>query len=342
MTHEKSNLHIILAGEEKHTAEAIKIIKNDISDHSSQFCMVGSQPMHSDLKGQAGVEYFSSKADLDRLINKIRSCGKLILHGLWLRFIWELLLDDEALLQKTYWIPWGGDFYFPQQQPQKKRECISKIKKVISFSKTDSHYIERNYAASFELHEILPYPGPIMPEKFYLNASQNVSSAKRIILGNSATATNNHEECLNIIRKKVTPETLVFAPLSYGSSAYADYIANVGRDYLGKSFIPINRFLKRPEYWELLNQMDAGVFGHDRQQAFSNMCMMLNLGKTIYVKSGSPNWHIMLDLGFIIRDIYSYDTTLLTVELRRKNMELARRLFNYENLKRGWKSILRL
>jgi dTDP-N-acetylfucosamine:lipid II N-acetylfucosaminyltransferase len=72
--------------------------------------------------------------------------------------------------------------------------------------------------------------------------------------------------------------------LSYGDSDYINEIIIQGKNLLGERFIPLKEFLKPEEYFKILKQVDVSIMNHNRQQASSNMSILLYLGKKLYAK----------------------------------------------------------
>ena len=63
-----------------------------------------------------------------------------------------------------------------------------------------------------------------------------------ILLGNSATHTNNHLEAFEILEKFDLKNFKIITPLSYGSKAYADKIVELGKDKFGNIFYPLMEY----------------------------------------------------------------------------------------------------
>ena len=101
-----------------------------------------------------------------------------------------------------------------------------------------------------------------------------------ILLGNSASLTNNHVSALKYL-KKIDFQGKIYAPLSYGSEKYRDVIISLGESLFGKSFIPITEFLPLEEYMSIFNKVEFVWMNHIRQQAAGNIFTALSYGKKV-------------------------------------------------------------
>lgn len=109
-----------------------------------------------------------------------------------------------------------------------------------------------------------------------------------ILLGNSASPTNNHLDVLELLASQDLAGRRVVAPLSYGDSHYADEVARVGSHLLGDSFVPVRDFLPLDEYNELLASCSVAVFGAWRQEALGNVLRALWQGTHVVLDRRNP------------------------------------------------------
>ena len=113
----------------------------------------------------------------------------------------------------------------------------------------------------------------------------------RILLGNSATETNQHKEALDMLSRFKNREIEIICPLSYGDTTYASNIISYGVQIFGNKFIPITKYMSTNEYCELLNSVDIAVFNHNRQQGTGNIEILAYLGKKIFLRSDTTTWN---------------------------------------------------
>ena len=238
---------------------------------------------------------------------KMFKAKKIFIHGLWNPFV-PLLYFYPSLYRKYYWIMWGGDFYFPDKQSELKKQLIRKIRNFIGFIKGDFEYIVKNYKAKGRWYECVVYINNIKFKNIDLK-SKNRNKVINILVGNSATETNNHFEAFQIIKQNLERENIkkdkvrIYAPLSYGDKNYAQQVIKFGYSIFGASFIPLTKFLNLDDYIDFLLKIDIAVFNNQRQQALGNIVVLLGHGKKVYIRSDSTHWEFFrdyLDIKFLI------------------------------------------
>jgi len=153
-----------------------------------------------------------------------------------------------------------------------------------------AEYVQLNYASV---------------EKTFMRGESKVSG-NDILLGNSATPTNNHLEILNLFSSIDLGERKVVVPLSYGSQAYGDEIEKCGHELLGNHFVPIRNLMPLEEYNSLIATCSIVIMNHCRQQALGNIGTMLYQGAKIFFDENSVVYKFFKRKGafvFLVRDI---------------------------------------
>lgn len=110
----------------------------------------------------------------------------------------------------------------------------------------------------------------------------------RILVGNSATLTNNHLDAFELLRGLDLAEGQVIVPLSYGNASYLRTVEEAGRRRLGPSFRPLIDFMPIDEYVGILSTCNAVIMNHLRQQALGNIVIMLYLGAKVFLDPRNP------------------------------------------------------
>jgi dTDP-N-acetylfucosamine:lipid II N-acetylfucosaminyltransferase len=127
-----------------------------------------------------------------------------------------------------------------------------------------------------------------------------------ILIGNSATETNNHLEVFETIAKTpLLAGRRLLVPLSYGDTDtwYRDRIIEAGREMFGDLFVPLVDFMPKAEYTRLLADCGHVFMGHIRQQGFGNILMMMLMGAKIYMRPESPLYQWLVRRGASISTI---------------------------------------
>lgn len=118
-----------------------------------------------------------------------------------------------------------------------------------------------------------------------------------VLVGNSATYSNNHVEAFQLLTRATEASRRVIAPLSYGEPGVSKEIERIGRDLLGQRFKPLNEFLPIEKYLENIGQCGYAIMNHRRQQAVGNIVIMLYLGARVFVREESPVNSFLTKLG---------------------------------------------
>ncbi len=124
-----------------------------------------------------------------------------------------------------------------------------------------------------------------------------------ILLGNSATATNNHAEAIALLGRLDLRGRRVIVPLSYGDTAYADQICRIGVKMLGEHFTPLRDFVSLAEFNRLISTCGTVLMNHARQQAFSTVNSALFKGAKVFLRPENLMLPFYRDLGIHACDV---------------------------------------
>jgi dTDP-N-acetylfucosamine:lipid II N-acetylfucosaminyltransferase len=147
---------------------------------------------------------------------------------------------------------------------------------------------------------------------------ENLVSGKNILLGNSASYTNNHLEAFNILSSLDLKGREVITPLSYGNPVYSKEIIKQGSSILKSNFEPLIEFLPLEAYNQVLWSCGVVVMNHYRQQGVGNILASLWMGCKVYLSERN------LVLGYLKRigcNVYSIES-----ELRPENYQALKGL----------------
>jgi len=141
------------------------------------------------------------------------------------------------------------------------------------------------------------------------NESLRVSGSD-ILLGNSASATNNHLEAFDLLSGINFGERKIVTPLSYGCPRYARAIISEGEKQFSAQFVPLTSFLPIEEYNELMSNCGIVIMNHYRPQAVGNVIAALYMGCKVFLNDTNA-YHYFNDLGCYI---YSIESDLRTTK----------------------------
>lgn len=187
-------------------------------------------------------------------------------------------------------------------------------------------------------------------------------SGSDILLGNSASATNNHLEAFDLLSKFDLQDRRIVAPLSYGCHKYARAIKSKGIKQFGDRFVPLTSFLPIEEYNRLMSNCGIVIMNHYRPQAVGNIIAALYMGCKVFLNETNI-YQYFNDLGCHIysidrdfktdKDVFqllsdeqvAHNRTILkntlgTSVLVNEVQEAFKKIFNYESTNRKEEAIL--
>ena len=138
-----------------------------------------------------------------------------------------------------------------------------------------------------------------------------------IILGNSATATNNHLDVLEVVLRLKQVDQKVIMPLSYGNDKYKAWL----KPHLQKrDILPIYDFLPRDEYFQLVDKCSYAIYGNIRQQAMGNILHDIANGIKVFLYRDSIAYQNLISLGYVVFAIEDMSEMSLKTPLTKEQM----------------------
>lgn len=126
-----------------------------------------------------------------------------------------------------------------------------------------------------------------------------------ILVGNSASHTNNHVDVWEAIRLCIPSSSNVIFPINYGDEEYAEYLTkNIKSESSNICFL--TDYLPKEEYFRLVDSCDYAVMGVLRQQAMGNIYRCMAMGIKLFLYRDSVVYKYLKNLGsvvFAIEDI---------------------------------------
>lgn len=231
------------------------------------------------------------------------------------------------------WSGWGGDYELPLEKligkktkallskTRKSKRTAIRISRLLNIAKELTRKTKAKYFIKKAIYRADYFSSPI-PED-YLNlqnrlgrrfkaqfAQLNYGSVEgifskgpskikgdNILLGNSATATNNHMEVFDLLRGLELGQKKIVMPLSYGDQAYREEIIRKGKELFGERLVCLEEFLPLEEYSGLIAECSIVVMGHKRQQALGNIISMLYKGAKVFLDRDSAAYKYFSRIG---------------------------------------------
>ncbi|MDD4564576.1 MAG: TDP-N-acetylfucosamine:lipid II N-acetylfucosaminyltransferase [Eubacteriales bacterium] len=255
------------------------------------------------------------------------------------------------LCKKSYWLIWGKDLYFfrflekirwyHQVYEFFRKIVIRRIKYICTLFNNDYLLAKEWYNAEGELiPSILPFG--LKPELFRQIENDITKDRYNIVIGNSASLTNNHEDIFAIMKGKISIDK-IYCPLSYGGKKkYVNKIKDLGEKLFGNHFYPLIDFMDSADYFKFLDSVDIAIYNHHRQEAGNNIFSMILMCKTVYLDLNTSVAKFLVEQRIVIKDIKELENSNLEVLPRKilnNNAKILRELYNEKNLIKTMKTI---
>lgn len=293
-----------------------------------------------------GVFYLNKNIkDLFYFIFRLCSCKKIFLHGLFdSKFIFFLLLTPWNL-HKIYWLVWGGDLYIHLKNKSTLTEHIkffakSFLIKRISFVVT---YIKYDYYLSKKIFKHnAKYRTCLLTLSNTFSASNSTEYSTidgHILVGNSGSISNNHKELLLKLRNLDGIKKL-FLPISYGEIKNINELKSFSYHLFNNKVELITNIHTFISFKSFISSIQIAFFNHIRQEAMGTSILLLGSGKTLYLRSDSPQYEFFRDNNIMVYDSINPSLKTLSLSKRHNNIGMVSSLFSVDRIYNDYKQLL--
>lgn len=250
------------------------------------------------------VKYIDAYEEID--FSVLSEKNKVFIHGFYntslvrfLVFKCRFLSADQLVL-----IIWGADLYDARAKLREpgmhlkvrineiiKKRLIKRCNKYMTFACDDFDLICKWYGAKGRQFDCIYPTNADVGLLNNLVSEHKKGDETRILLGNSATPSNQHIQAIKQLRPFADRNIMVLCPLSYGDMDYAEKVCEIGNKELGWKFKPIREYMSVEDYSSMLNSVDLAIFYNNRQQATGNIEILAYLNKKIFVRSDTTTWN---------------------------------------------------
>lgn len=314
--------------------------------------------------------YFSSAGMTDDLA----WCDCLIVHFLDEQSVKMILESPPRVV--VIWSGWGGDYYKFLPSPQHNlcgdytREFVTKLQSrtpELNFVRRTINWIKQTRRKLLLLQQMRQaikridyFSAPLQEDFTLLQAALgskfraqyvqlNYGSVERtfsqgpatltannILVGNSATATNNHIEIFKALAGLDLGDRKIIVPLSYSDHEYRDGIVRYGNELFGGRFQPIVDFMPLERYSTLIAECSVVIMGHRRQQGTGNSASMLYKGAKVFLDEASTWYQFLKRQGayvFSLNQLQPDDESVfqpLSEQQKQKNREVLETYWGHD------------
>lgn len=301
------NIHII--SNDKFTEKFVWFIDKAYSPKSNVIYIHSNNGENKEIVSD-NAKYIERFDEIDF---KVLSCrDKLFVHGFYNTKLVRYLLYKKKYYNKNQLvlIIWGADLYNARALLMErgfhiktrineiiKKRLIKQCNTFMTFACSDFDLICKWYGAKGKQFDcIYPTNADVKLLDKLLKEKKERDSTK-ILLGNSATVSNQHMLALDKLSVFSDENIKIICPLSYGDKDYAKEVCRYAKRVFGSKFVPVLEYLTSDEYSKLLNSVDIALFYNNRQQATGNIEILAYLKKKIYLRSDTTTW-----AHYVVRD----------------------------------------
>ncbi|RZD21670.1 TDP-N-acetylfucosamine:lipid II N-acetylfucosaminyltransferase [Pseudoalteromonas sp. MEBiC 03485] len=295
---------------------------------------------------------YKNNAELFALLESTAKEDQIVFHGSFDMHVWKKLLLS-SVTKRCSCVLWGAELYRHTRRKRTIKErvvhvlhalVINRYKQVFALNKGDAKLAQR---VLFKRNvKVLPYP--LIGMKVEQDREQLTSEKPlKILVGNSASASNNHIDALNKLAHLANENIEIIMPLNYGGEqSYIDEVVKHATTLFGDKFIAITEMLNKQDYDKLLNDVHLTVFAQHRQQGLYVAYAMLLMGKPMFLLSDTSSYNYLTELGFEIYKTdevasmsYSELNNLISKDNNR-NPDLMNQHFTEQALAPKWRNML--
>ena len=278
------------------------------------------------------------------------------------------ILDSIPSEKTVIWWAWGFDIYssvefahpfipIDELRPKTRRlfkHRSNKLKQLAVLIRNFYHE-NKNYFCRHKVLSRFDYFQPVLQneyelmkkynpnfrakEFYYPNSFGHCERLKQkcpdegnILLGNSATYSNNHLDAWDYIEGKTGERQITILPINYGISEYANLLTDKLKGHNNVRLI--KEMMPRNEYFALMGSCSYVVMGVIRQQAMGNIFQAVSTGAKLFLFRDSVVYQWLKAIGFKVFAIEDIDEqsfkTALSLDDANHNIEI----FNNEELRR--------
>lgn len=270
----------------------------------------------------------------------VQNIDKLIFHSLFGNDWVDYLYENKDLLNKSYWVIWGGDLY--NAPKDEKNDYVRRnFKGYIACVEGDEILAKKRFNSNAILFSA-PYTTPIT-KSMLDNVSFNKKEYINIQINNSCDVSTL--EMLDILAKFKNENIKITTILSYGKLKFKDEIIKKGKEIYGEKFEYINNYLSPKNYAQHIANLDIIIFNQNRQQGVGNALASAYYGKKIFIKSTVTSVQYLHNLGIEVYDTNSIKNLSFSEFIsipdncKIKNQESAKKYYDDSLLVKKWSQV---
>jgi hypothetical protein len=220
----------------------------------------------------------------------------------------------------------------------RKLSVLNMFEIIVPVMPGDYYLLKDRYPIAAKLWH-LNYVNPAL-----VDCKEQFVSGSNILLGNSASYSNNHIEAIDNLANIDLQGRRVIIPLSYGDNNVAEIVKDYAIDKLGSNTCsPLLNFLPFHEYDNILRTCSIVIMNHLRQQAVGNVVQALLSGAHLYLQRKSTVYQFLRQNHFIVSEfVEGVSLRHLTTQQRETNRSLAIKIFGLERQRSRFSKLVQM
>lgn len=232
---------------------------------------------------------------------------------------------------------------FKWQKNKQFRYIANRIDSIQYCCRYDAEFIE-----DFAHRQILSY------EVFNYSLSEVLgelqdspfTTGKHILVGNSASFSNNHLYILEHLKKVcIGTDTHLIMPLSYGGTIkYADEVEKQFCDAFPQRVKTLRHYMPLHEYNKVFLKINTCIMSAWRQESIGTIIMCLYLGIKVFMSNRSPLYKWLMECGFKLFELESATQesleSPLNDDIRLFNRSLVLDRYNEDKVANNFKKLI--
>lgn len=300
-----------------------------------------------------GFTNYENNDELFALLNNVDKNAQVVFHGLFDMHTWKKLLFNP-IVKRSSCVLWGAELYRHTKAGRTIKQrivyglhalLINRFKQVFALNQGDAQLAQKVFKRKHVA--VLPYPLIGMQVTKSDCAESAPDQMIKILVGNSASPSNNHIDALNKLAHLADKNIQIIMPLNYaGDPEYIERVINHANTLFENKVNAITAMLSKTEYDALLNQVSMTVFAQQRQQGLYVAYAMLLMGKPLFLLGSTSSYNNLSALGFklhktdLLADLSFNELTNLTNEFNSNNANLMQQHFTEAALAPKWRTML--
>ena len=239
---------------------------------------------------------------------------------------------DFALYIKT------KNHHLRKRERAKDLDFIMNRVEALSGMPCDRHILESHYKRTY-----LSMPGGSYPLEETLGElyGKPFSQGHEIMVGNSASWSNNHLYALKYLKRFGVPDNeMIKLTLSYGGNKkYRELVAKSFEEVFPEQIMAISNYMPLSEYNKSFMRLRMMIMPAWRQESVGTIIMGFYFGVKVVMSIHSPLYNTLKSEGFVLFSLEESTKEIfynpLSVEEKKHNRQLAENFYSLSNLESG-------